>query len=176
MQQRTRRRYPTWIRQSCYCSMTMMLIWKLIELETLNADLIFISILMFSIVINSEPGTERKSLFRWLLIDIIQLFYSCLSLFSKHRLGYGFNSIVLIFSSVGCFASIIDAMVTPDYSYKLPLTLEYTCNLFQTCSFSFLNNSLIVPGLAAGSLELDNLPLLMDIDTCNVSWNIFKQK
>jgi hypothetical protein len=167
-----RNRYLVWVRQLAYLSIVLLLLWKLTQVRILTLDPIYICVLCYSIAYNDVPDDQHNM--KWLLLDLSQLLYACILLFEMTELGLTFNIIVFCLSVCGCYCAVANAVFEPSYSVYNEPTAEFTCTLFQSISFSYINNSIIIPGCRLASFELDFLPSLMDCDSAAFVWRRFQ--
>lgn len=71
-----------------------------------------------------------------------------------------------LFALFGLFFSITAAMVVKPKLLHNPVTEEFTAGLLSYLTFSFINKSLIHVASSKGSLDLEDVPGLIDGDSC----------
>jgi len=76
-----------------------------------------------------------------------------------------FAAPTLVSSILSFVFAVCATYFNPPTPQENPPTREFECGLLEYISFSYMNKRLIQPGLHKGTLEITDVPLLMDADS-----------
>ncbi|KAJ1427016.1 hypothetical protein B484DRAFT_79172, partial [Ochromonadaceae sp. CCMP2298] len=90
------------------------------------------------------------------------------AVFAASRTHYALFEVVLASGVV--VTAVLSAAVDAHRAQKLQPPAEYTCGLFSSWTFGYLNRVLISPSMQKESLELEDVPTLCDNDSSAPIW------
>ena len=150
---------------SCGSYPTMLCLektWHLVVIAVIDA----LSLFCDSLKKISSLSWKRKSV--WIPTYAANAIYLAVHFISKKN--YGSDTLNLacasLFAFVGLFFSITAAMAVKPKLLIYPATEEFTAGLLSYLTFSFINKSLIHVASNKGSLDLEDVPGLIDGDSC----------
>ena len=182
-------RMNVWMQQMCIISSFILIATDLSMSSCLNPSSIlcyedswhllvicFIDFIALFCDSSKKVSSENwKMRFLWVPTYTINTLYFITYLIQKYQYN-SYNSLYLysavIFALFGMIFSILAVIHRKPIILNNPPTKEFTAGLFSYITFSYINKDLIDVGMSKESLELEDVPNLIDGDTCLSVYNV----
>ena len=157
-----------WARQLCIFTIICIFIYDSIDGGLkIDKTFIIVSLLLSLLCDGINLITNRKMKLLWLIIYSIQSLYfieQCIISLSLPTIA----SLILYF--IILINTIFEVTFPQSWEQINKPSAEYTCNILNFISFSYLNKILIDP-MQNKTMEISDIPTLIDADRSDYSWN-----
>lgn len=146
---------------SCYLSS-----WHLIAIAAIYC------ISLFGDCLNRISSLDWKIRTLWVPVYVMNTLYLIVHIIIYKKNLSPIIVSVAIFSAGGAIFSIIGAVERRPTVLINPPTKEYTAGLLSYLTFSYINKDLVDVGMNKESLELEDVPGLIDGDSCSCVYKV----
>ena len=169
-----------WIQQTCMNMALVIILYQCFDRIVLHEENVlsfsnafYISFVLITSVFFDDNISERQKGIKtaWIPLYVLVILY----LLSKDLAFPSLpHAVALISACTGLLFACIQLFAQLEISQKHVAPAEYTTNMFGFLTFSFITEPVILAAWRKGSLNLEDLPSLVDHDTCEAVWGLIQ--